>query len=174
MMNTTTIKIYDVDKTYLTLLAKNDREVRLSKETLRPYLFTKITLETGKELLLPLSSPKAGKFRAKDIVEDIYDPDNLTRIIGHLEYHKMIPFHEEVATLIDIALYPDIKYKALLEKDHKYLNTYVGMTNIENKTKIIYKARYDKTHYLYHRYLKNMGTDIELLEKILAEFLLTK
>lgn len=168
---TTTIKIYDVDENYLNQLAQEDGEVRLSKETLRPYLFTKITLESGKEILIPLSSPKTGKFRAKDIVDDIYDVDDLTRIIGHLEYHKMIPFHEDIAKLIDISHYPDIKYRALLEKDYKYLDTYIGITNIEAKAKIIYKARYDESHYLYQRYLKNMGTDIALLEKVLIKYL---
>lgn len=171
-MNTiTSIRIYDVDKKYLNQLATVDREVRLSKETLRPYLFTKITLESGKEILIPLSSPKVGKFRAKDIVDDIYDVDDMNRIIGHLEYHKMIPFHEKIATLIDIAHYPDVKYRALLEKDYKYLDTFIGIVKIEAKAKRIYKARYDESHYLYQRYLKNMGTDIALLEKILIEYL---
>lgn len=171
---TTTIRIYDVDKDYLNKLAAEDSEVRLSKETLRPYLFTKITLEYGKEALIPLSSPKTGKFRAKDIVDDIYDVDDLTRIIGHLEYHKMIPFHEEIATLIDIANYPDIKYRALLEKDYKYLDTYIGIDNIEAKARIIYKARYNESHYLYQKYLKNMATDIALLEKVLIKYLTDK
>lgn len=170
----TTIKIYDVDKSYLSKLAAKDSEVRLSHETLRPYLFTKITIDTGKEVLIPLSSPKAKKYRAKDIIDDIYDVDDLSRIIGHLEYHKMIPFHEKVATLIDIAHYPDVKYRALLEKDYKYLDTYIGIENIEAKAKIIYRARYNESHYLYQRYLKNMGTDIALLENILDEYLVEK
>lgn len=97
----------------------------------------------------------------------------MTKVIGYLEYHKMIPFHEKIAKVIDIAHYPDIQYRALLEKDYKYLDEHLGIVSIEKKASRIYKARYNESHYLYDRYLKNFGTDVVLLEQVLADYLKT-
>lgn len=164
------IQIYDVSEDYIKLIASVDKEVRFPKDAFRPYLFAKISLALDKEYLIPLSSPKKLKFRAKDIIDTIYDIDDLTRIIGYLEYHKMIPFHEKIAKVIDIANYPDIRYKALLEKDYKYLDGVLGIVAIEKKASRIYKARYNESHYLYQKYLKDFGTDVALLEQVLEKY----
>lgn len=173
MNSSVTILIYDVSEDYIKLIASFDKEVRIPKDALRPYLFARITLDSNKEYLIPLSSPKKLKFRAKDIIDTIYDIDDMTKIIGYLEYHKMIPFHEDIAKVIDIKQYPDIKYRALLEKDYKYLDEHIGLAAIEKKASLIYKARYNKNHYLYDRYLKDFGTDVVLLEKVLVDYLKT-
>lgn len=173
MNSSVTIQIYDVSEDYIRLIASVDKEVRFPKEALRPYLFAKIRLGLDKEYLIPLSSPKKPKFRAKDIIDTIYDVDDLAKVIGYLEYHKMIPFHEKIAKVIDIAVYPNIQYRALLEKDYKYLDKHLGIEAIEKKASRIYKARYNESHYLYDRYLKDFGTDVALLEHVLAKYLKT-
>jgi len=86
----------------------------------------------------------------------------------------MIPFHEKIAKVIDIARYPNIQYRALLEKDYKYLDGHLGIEAIEKKASRIYKARYNESHYLYVRYLKEFGTDVALLEQVLENYLNTK
>ena len=92
MKSSVTIQIYDVSEEYIKLIASFDKEVRIPKDAYRPYLFAKIQLGIDKEYLIPMSSPKNGKPRAKDIIDTIYDTDDLTRVIGFLEYHKMIHF----------------------------------------------------------------------------------
>ena len=54
----TGIQLYDVDAAYIHELYQHDKEIRMSKESLRPYLFTTIEIN-NKPYLIPLSSPKA-------------------------------------------------------------------------------------------------------------------
>lgn len=161
------IQLYDVNAEYLEALYKIDTEIRVSKEQLRPYLFTKIKIE-NKDYLIPLSSPKTNKPRAKDIVDTIYDNK---RIIGFLEYHKMIPFHDKIATPIKIADIQDINYRQLLLKDYRYIANDLGFEHVQDKASLIYNARYNPDHYLFDRYLNKMGTDVNKLEKYLDKYI---
>lgn len=173
MNHKTTIKIYEVNNEYINILANIDKEVRFAKKSFRPYLFTKILLAQNKEYLIPFSSPKNLKKRSRDITDRIYDVDDPTRLIGFLEYHKMIPFHERIAKLVDIKEYPNHQYRALLEKDYKYLESFIGIESITRKASRIYKARYDLNHYLYKKYLCKIGNDYRLLENTLENYIQT-
>ena len=100
----TGIQLYDVDAAYIHELYQHDKEIRMSKESLRPYLFTTIEIN-NKPYLIPLSSPKSNKRRSEEITDFIYDNE---QIIGVIEYHKLIPFHEKItrkATIIYNARY---------------------------------------------------------------------
>ena len=55
-MNRRLVELFDVDQKYIAKLHKADKEVRYYKQSVRPYLFTKIEVESGKKYLVPLSS----------------------------------------------------------------------------------------------------------------------
>lgn len=118
-INRRLVEIFDVDQKYIEKLHKADKEVRYNKQSVRPYLFTKIEVESGKKYLVPLSSQKTNKARYKDITEAIYDPTDLTRILRYLEYHKMIPYHESIATRINFNDIDNYNYRSLLMKDYR-------------------------------------------------------
>ncbi len=163
------ITLYSVCNDYINALYNADSEVRVSSDSLRPHLFTKVAIDNV-ELLLPLSSPKSDKKRAKAIVDEIFDGE---KVLGYIEYHKMIPFynHPDVAQRIEISDIVDEKYRDLLLKDYIYIRDKIGYESILKKTKIIYNARYNPEHYLYTRYLKKFGTDIYLLRTVLEDYL---
>ena len=162
----TGIQLYDVDAAYIHELYQHDKEIRMSKESLRPYLFTTIEIN-NKPYLIPLSSPKSNKRRSEEITDFIYDNE---QIIGVIEYHKLIPFHEKIARPINIDTITDKRYRRLLLKDYIYLDRHLGFEKITRKATIIYNARYNPNHYLYRRYLSKFGTDIKKLETVMHQY----